>query len=148
MCEVEFTGLFCTQYIPVGQRFSNFFQVRSTFISQNVLRTTRAEPEDHLWSADHSLRNAAVGEIIKRTCVMKSGFLVCLLNDTRRHSAQCRLMTCVTVEAWVRYMVTESVTFHLLLTENLPRPVVGPSRKLDGLSKCLIALPRINSLDR
>jgi hypothetical protein len=23
-------------------------------------RTTRAEPEDHLWSADHSLRNAAV----------------------------------------------------------------------------------------
>jgi hypothetical protein len=23
-------------------------------------RTTRAEPEDHLWSADHSLRNAGV----------------------------------------------------------------------------------------
>jgi len=23
-------------------------------------RTTRAEPEDHLWSADHSLRNAAL----------------------------------------------------------------------------------------
>jgi hypothetical protein len=25
-------------------------------------RTTRAEPEDHLWSADHSLRNAALGD--------------------------------------------------------------------------------------
>jgi len=25
-------------------------------------RTTRAEPEDHLWSADHSLRNAALEE--------------------------------------------------------------------------------------
>jgi len=23
-------------------------------------RTTRAEPEDHLWSADHSLRNAGL----------------------------------------------------------------------------------------
>ena len=25
-------------------------------------RTTRAEPEDHLWSADHSLRNAGLNE--------------------------------------------------------------------------------------
>jgi len=25
-------------------------------------RTTRAEPEDHLWSADHSLRNADLVE--------------------------------------------------------------------------------------
>ena len=25
--------------------------------------TTRAEPEDHLWSADHSLRDAALDEI-------------------------------------------------------------------------------------
>jgi hypothetical protein len=81
------------------QRFSNIFQVVTSFISQNVLRTTlllsplkanclrfsttvcdkqftiilfflsfwtnvqskrttRAKPEDHLWSADHSLRNA------------------------------------------------------------------------------------------
>jgi len=24
--------------------------------------TTRAEPEDHLWSADHSLRNAALDD--------------------------------------------------------------------------------------
>jgi hypothetical protein len=89
---------------PLTQRFSNFFQVGTTFISQNVLRTTlllsplkanclrfstmvcdtqftlilfflsffgsgfqskrttRAEPEDHLWSADHSLRNAGVEE--------------------------------------------------------------------------------------
>jgi hypothetical protein len=37
-------------------RFSVFFtNVQSK-------RTTRAEPEDHLWSADHSLRNAAVRE--------------------------------------------------------------------------------------
>jgi hypothetical protein len=88
----------------VDQRFPNFFQVGTTFISQNVLqtpptlvlfeskmfkilnysvwyaihvnfifpvffwtnvqskRTTRAEPEDHLWSADHSLGNAGVDE--------------------------------------------------------------------------------------
>jgi len=25
-------------------------------------RTTRAEPEDHLWSADHSLRNAVLDD--------------------------------------------------------------------------------------
>jgi hypothetical protein len=84
------------------QRFPNFFQVGTTFISQNVLqtalllsplkanclrfsttvcdtqftlilfflsffltnvqckRTTRAEPEDHLWSADHSLGKVAL----------------------------------------------------------------------------------------
>jgi hypothetical protein len=88
----------------LDQRFSNFFQVGTTFISQNVLRTTlllsplkaklfeilnysvwyaihvnfifsvffwtnvqskratRAEPEDHLWSADHSLRNVALDQ--------------------------------------------------------------------------------------
>jgi hypothetical protein len=87
------------------QRFSNFFQVGTTFISQNVLRTTlllsplkanclrfstivcdthftlilfflsfltnaqskrttRAEPEDQLWSADHSLRNAALETVL------------------------------------------------------------------------------------
>jgi hypothetical protein len=90
---------------PVKQRFSNFFQVGTTFISQNVLRTTllfsplkancltfstivcdtqftlilfflsfldkcsikrttRVEPENHLWSTDHSLRNAAVKYMI------------------------------------------------------------------------------------
>jgi len=26
--------------------------------------TTRAEPEDHLWSTDHSLRNGAVEEYV------------------------------------------------------------------------------------
>jgi hypothetical protein len=83
-------------YNCLQQRFSNLFQVGTTFISQNVLRTalllsplkancsrfsttvcdtqftlilfflsffwtkraTRAEPEDHLRSADHILRNA------------------------------------------------------------------------------------------
>jgi hypothetical protein len=61
----------------VGQRFSNFCVRFSTivcdtqftlilfflsfFIHVQSKRTTRAEPEDHLWSADHSLRNAAVG---------------------------------------------------------------------------------------
>jgi hypothetical protein len=89
------------QVNPLTQRFPNFFQVGTTFISQNVLRsplllsplkanclrflttvcdtqftlilffylfwtnvqskrTTRAEPEDHLWSADHSLGNATL----------------------------------------------------------------------------------------
>jgi len=28
-------------------------------------RTTRAEPEDHLWSADHSFRNAALNEYLQ-----------------------------------------------------------------------------------
>jgi hypothetical protein len=88
--------------VGIQQRFSNIFQVGTTFISQNVLRTTlllsalkanclrfstivcdtqfalilfflsffftnvqskrttRAEPEDHLWSADQSLRNAGI----------------------------------------------------------------------------------------
>jgi hypothetical protein len=87
--------------------FPNFFQVGTTFISQNVLRTTlllvplesklfdilnysvwyaihvnliffclfwtnvqskrttRAEPEDHLWSADHSLRNAGLEWLLR-----------------------------------------------------------------------------------
>jgi hypothetical protein len=30
-------------------------------------RTTRAEPEDHLWSADHSLGNADINETIQKT---------------------------------------------------------------------------------
>jgi hypothetical protein len=85
--------------VSLQQRFPNFFQVGTTFISQNVLRTTlllspllfeilnysvwyaihvnfifsvffwtnvqpkrttSAEPEDHLWSADHSLGNAGL----------------------------------------------------------------------------------------
>jgi hypothetical protein len=88
---------FKNKFGRLRQRFPNFFQLRTTFISQNVLRTTlllsplkanclrfsttyaihvnfifsvffwtnfqskrttRAEPEDHLWSADHSLENA------------------------------------------------------------------------------------------
>jgi hypothetical protein len=90
------------QLVRLDQRFPNFFQVGTTFISQNVLRTTptlvpfesklfkilnysvwyaihvnfiffcllwtnvqskrttRAEPEDHLWSADHSLGNVGL----------------------------------------------------------------------------------------
>jgi hypothetical protein len=89
----------------VLQRFPNFFQVGTTLISQNVLRTTlllsplkanclrfsttmcntqftlilffclfwtnvlskrttRAEPEDHLWSVDHSLGNAALRHLV------------------------------------------------------------------------------------
>jgi hypothetical protein len=92
--------------IYLEQRFSNFFQVGTTFISQNVLRTilllshfkanslrfstivcdtqfmltlfifclfwtnvqskgtTRIEPEAHLWSADHSLRNADIEQVM------------------------------------------------------------------------------------
>jgi hypothetical protein len=91
--------------VALKQRFSNFFQVGTTFISQNVLRTTvllshlkanclrfstivcdtqfmliefffclfwtnvqpkrttTIEPEDHLWSADHSLRNAVLKDM-------------------------------------------------------------------------------------
>ena len=33
-------ALFIQHYISLEQRFSNFFQVGTTFISQNVLRTT------------------------------------------------------------------------------------------------------------
>jgi hypothetical protein len=103
----------------IEQRFPNFFQVGTTFISQNVLRTallfsplkanclrfsttvcdtqftlilfflsffwtivqskrtTRAEPEDHLWSADHSLGNAALG--IRTVCFFGT-LLVHMLN--------------------------------------------------------------------
>jgi len=37
----------------------------SVFFGLNVQskRTTRAEPEDHLWSEDHSLRNADLRQI-------------------------------------------------------------------------------------
>jgi len=33
-------ALFIQHYISLAQRFSNFFQVGTTFIGQNVLRTT------------------------------------------------------------------------------------------------------------
>jgi hypothetical protein len=41
--------------IHVNLIFSVFF-----FTNVQSMRTTRSEPEDHLWSADHSLRNAAL----------------------------------------------------------------------------------------
>ena len=42
----------------------------SVFFWTNVQseRTTRAEPEDHLWSADHSLRNAALIYLLQLHC--------------------------------------------------------------------------------
>jgi hypothetical protein len=115
------------------QRFPNFFQVGTTFISQNVLRTTlllspfesklfkifnysvwyavhvnlifsvffglmfslkrttRAEPEDHLWSADHRLGNAvldkkAISIIELVHCV---GYHTSILPDAR--STKCKI---------------------------------------------------------
>jgi hypothetical protein len=102
---VCYTRILCSYGFDIlVQRFSNYFQLGTTFISQNVLRTTlllsslkanclrfstivcdtqftlilfflvlftnvqskrttRAEPEGHLWSADHSLRNAVVSPL-------------------------------------------------------------------------------------
>jgi len=38
-------------------------------------RTIRAEPEDHLWSADHSLRNAGLAELLMQFHVLNgTGF--------------------------------------------------------------------------
>jgi len=39
-------------------------------------RTTRAEPEDHLWSADHSLRNAGLDITQLRPVIDKVKVLV------------------------------------------------------------------------
>jgi len=36
--------------------------------------TTRAEPEDHLWSADHSLRNAALTLNLQTTTIVAQPF--------------------------------------------------------------------------
>jgi hypothetical protein len=104
----------------VDQRFSTFFQVGTTFISQNVLRTalllsrleanclrfsttvcdtqftlillfmyfwtnvqskrtTRAEPEDHLWSADHGLKNAGVDYILLHLIILIICWKICRL---------------------------------------------------------------------
>ena len=46
MCDTQFTLILF------------FFCLFGTNVQSK--RTTRAEPEDHLWSADHSLRNAAL----------------------------------------------------------------------------------------
>ena len=37
---VDLAGVRCEKILALDQRFSNFFQVGTTFISQNVLRTT------------------------------------------------------------------------------------------------------------
>jgi hypothetical protein len=121
-------------WVFLDQRFPNFFQVGTTFISQNVLRTTlllsplkanclrfsttvcdtqftlilfflffftnvqskrttRAEPEDHLWSADHSLGNAvldsySVGRSTCLFCVGTSGNFRGLLETSSTSSSE------------------------------------------------------------
>jgi hypothetical protein len=50
--------------IVCDTQFTLILFILSFFTNVQSKRTTRAEPEDHLWSADHSLRNAAITHII------------------------------------------------------------------------------------
>jgi len=55
------------------------------------------------------------GGIIKRRYVMKSGLPVCLLDETKQHSAQYCLLPCVTVEVWVRCVVVTKARYTYFL---------------------------------
>jgi hypothetical protein len=54
---LRFSTIVCDTQFTLILFFLSFF-----WTNVQSKRTTRAEPEDHLWSADHSLRNAAVEE--------------------------------------------------------------------------------------
>jgi hypothetical protein len=53
---LRFSTIVCDTQFTLILFFLSFFWANFQF-----KRTTRAEPEDHLWSADHSLRNIALG---------------------------------------------------------------------------------------
>jgi hypothetical protein len=63
---------------------------------------------------------------------MKSGIPVCLLSETKQQTA--KLFATVRHSGGLDSIYGDKVRLHLLLTENLPRTVVGPSRKLFELS--------------
>jgi hypothetical protein len=48
--------------------YFNFYFFCLCWTNVQSKRTTRAEPEDHLWSADHSLRNAGVRGLSSDGC--------------------------------------------------------------------------------